>query len=893
MPLHPAPGGITTMRGSRGKDSILAGGLALLISAGFAVGAQNPAPRISQPLSPASAKPGAATFTLTVNGTGFVSGSTVDWNGSSRTTTFVNGTRLTAKINSSDVTTASTASVTVVNPAPGGGTSNAVFFQITTSASQTALSGSAMSAASGPLSVAAADFNRDGKLDLAVANELSNSVSILLGNGDGTFRTHVDYATDLGPQELVVGDFNNDGKLDLAVANAGENSTGQFVDTVSVLLGNGDGSFKTHVEYSTGPLPVYLATGDFNGDGKLDLAVVNEQGNSVSILLGNGDGTFQTHVDYSVGLLPMGVAVGDFSGDGKLDLVVANFSSNTVSLLVGNGDGTFQLPSDFAVSLGPVELAAADFNADGKLDLAVVDFLSSSASVLLGNGNGTFQTAVNYASGSLPESIALGDFNGDGVLDLALATDNSLGSATLLLGNGNGTFQAPVTFPAGLLPVSIAAGDFNNDGKLDVATANFNGDTASALLGTTLLYAPISLTFPSQTIGTTSAAQTVTLTNISASSLSVSSIIASAPFAGTNTCGTSIKTGGSCTVSVTFTPTITGNTTGSLTITDGAIGSPQIVSLTGTGTGPLASLSPTSLSFGSVSVGSQSAVQTVTLTNTGNASLTINRVSVSGDFSISNNACGSSLAAGASCKINLVFKPTTTGTRNGTLSVADNASGSPQTASLTGTGIAPQVTLSPTSLAFATQLINTTSPAQKVTLTNNGTSTLTINSIGIPGNFAETNNCGSSVAIGGSCTINVTFTPKSAGTKSSTLSVYDNASGSPQKVSVSGTGTVVTLSPTSLSFGTVKVGQSSSAQTVTLKNTGSTPLTIQSVSFTGTNPGDFSETDTCKGSVSAGGSCTFSVTFTPAATGSRSASLSISDSGGASPQTVPLSGTGN
>jgi len=297
--------------------------------------------------------------------------------------------------------------------------------------------------------------------------------------------------------------------------------------------------------------------------------------------------------------------------------------------------------------------------------------------------------------------------------------------------------------------------------------------------------------------------------------LTITSIAASGDFAEADNCGTSLAAGGNCTINVTFTPTASGTRTGTLSITDNASGSPQMVSLTGTGIGPTttASVSPTSLTFASQNVGTTSAAQTVTLTNTGSATLTITGISASGDFAETDN-CGSSVAVGANCAISVTFTPTASGTRTGTLSVADNTSGSPQSVKLTGTGAtgsAPVVSLSPSSLTFASQTVGTTSAAQGVTLNNTGSASLTITSIAASGDFAEADNCGTSLAAGGNCTINVTFTPTASGTRTGTLSITDNASGSPQSVKLTGTGSSSTgdfslsTSPTS---GTITAGQS-------------------------------------------------------------------------------------
>jgi hypothetical protein len=552
--------------------------------------AANPVPIINQPLMPDAAAPGGNAFTLTVNGTGFVSGSTVDWNGSPRTTTFVSGSQLTAAIKAADIAVPATASVTVVNPAPGGGRSNPMLFSVTTNTPAISLAGTDYLTGSRSQAVASVDLNGDGKLDLVVANLDSATVSIFLGDGSGGFSAHVDFATGLYPNALVIRDFNGDGKPDLALANGS--------GTVSILLGNGDGSFQPHVDYPVGPASFALAVGDFNGDGKLDLAVANNNSNqsgTVSVLLGNGDGTFQPHVDYPVGMGPYSVAVGDFNRDGKLDLVVANYPFVfTVSVLLGNGDGTFQPQVTYPVGRQPISVAVADLNGDGKLDLAVADFTDGFVSVLLGNGDGTFQPSVEYPTGAVPSSIIIGDFNGDGKLDLATSNyapggyNVPPGFINILLGKGDGTFQAPVAFVAGPNPATVAVADFNNDGALDFVTGSVPGPgspTFSVLLqvpGVSL--SSNLLTFPSQWVGTTSAAQNFTLTNTGSAPLTFSSIGIAGDFAQTNACGTSLSAGANCTITVTFTPTAAGARSTMVTISDNATGSPHTVALSGTGT---------------------------------------------------------------------------------------------------------------------------------------------------------------------------------------------------------------------------------------------------------------------------------------------------------------------
>jgi hypothetical protein len=326
-----------------------------------------------------------------------------------------------------------------------------------------------------PRSVAVADFNEDGKADFATANYGSNDVSILLSNGDGTFQTAVSYGVGANPYSVAVGDFNGDGKIDIVTANYNS-------DDISILLGKGDGTFQAAVNYRAGSYPSSLAVGDFNGDGKTDLAVTNYlyPAGTVSILMGNGNGSFRAAVNYAVGYYPTSVAVGDFNGDGKLDLAVANSGSNNVSILLGSGNGTFQTPVSYGVGSDPYSVAVGDFNADGKADLAVAN--SSSIAILLGNGNGTFQTAVSYGVDSNPQSVAVGDFNGDGKPDLAVANNGS-NNTSILLGKGDGTFQTAVNYSVWSNPYSVSVGDFNGDGKPDLAIANSSSKNVSILLG--------------------------------------------------------------------------------------------------------------------------------------------------------------------------------------------------------------------------------------------------------------------------------------------------------------------------------------------------------------------------------------------------------------------------
>jgi len=314
---------------------------------------------------------------------------------------------------------------------------------------------------------------------------------------------------------------------------------------------------------------------------------------------------------------------------------------------------------------------------------------------------------------------------------------------------------------------------------------------------------------------------------------------------------------------------------------------------------PAVTLTPTSLNFGAVATGVTSPIKTVTLKNSGKATLTITSIAItgtnSGDFP-ETTTCGISLAAGAACIIRVQFKPSATGARSAAVSTTDNATGSPQQVPLSGTGTTAK--LVPTPLGFGTLAVGLTSPVKKVTLTNIGSTTMTISSIAVTGaeaaDFPETaTTCTSSLAAAASCTVSLTFKPSTTGARSASLTVTDNAAGSPQQVPLSGTGTTAKLTPTSLSFGKVTVGTTSSVMTATLKNVGTTAITITSITLAGLDPGDYAQTNGCASSLAASASCTISVTFKPTTTGARSAILKVTDSAAGSPQTVVLSGTGS
>ncbi len=330
-----------------------------------------------------------------------------------------------------------------------------------------------------PLSVTSADFNNDGKLDLAVANNLTPmNVSVLIGTGTGSFSTASNY-TSLGSNafSIISKDFNSDGNADLAVANFAS-------DDVSIFLGTGTGSFITAVKYPAGDTPWSITSADFNSDGKVDLAVANSNSNSVSVLMGTGTGSFSPAVNFGVGTNPRSVIAVDFNGDGKYDIGTANYGSSSISKLIGTGTGSFMPAVNYTVGANPHSLTSTDFNGDGILDLATVHYNSSSLSVFIGTSTGSFVIASNYAIGANPNTVTSADFNGDGKSDLLTANWGS-NTVSVLKGIGTGSFSPALNFGVNVSPNEATTGDFNGDGKTDIATANYGTNNASVLLNIT------------------------------------------------------------------------------------------------------------------------------------------------------------------------------------------------------------------------------------------------------------------------------------------------------------------------------------------------------------------------------------------------------------------------
>ena len=400
-----------------------------------------------------------------------------------------------------------------------------------------------------------------------------------------------------------------------------------------------------------------------------------------------------------------------------------------------------------------------------------------------------------------------------------------------------------------------------------------------------------SLTFANQNIGTTSPSQPVTITNFGGSPLFFSSIKASGGFVGSDDCSPSVIAGSSCTISVSFAPTVTGPAQGSLILSDnsGNLGSQQTVLLTGTATAPVAYVVPGSLVFPSQVLNVQSAAQSVVLLNTGTGPLQVNVVTTTPPFSQTNN-CTAPLAPGAGCTISVSFKPTATGTATGTVTITNNAS--TQTVHLTGTGssIAATVTVAPASLLFPEQLVTKKSAGQVVTITNNGSTAVLNKGVTVTGDFAKTTTCTSTLAAKATCTVTVTFTPIATGTRTGNLTV--NLSTGAQTVLLSGTGSngslpgVLNLSPSTLTFSGYTIGDNPS-QTVTVTNTSGASIGILEISMQG--DASLTEQNQCGAVLAAGAGCSITVTFQPTAYGTFTSTLTLVESSGAR-DTVPVTG---
>jgi uncharacterized repeat protein (TIGR01451 family) len=882
-------------------------------------------------VSPVSILPGSTGVTITVRGTGFVAASLVRWNGVALATTFVNARQLTAAVPDDFLAAVGLGTITVVSPAPGGGTSNVSYIQVASQLAGTnfpATPSSSINVGAGPEGIATGDFDGDGKIDLAVANAGTNTVSILKGNGDGTFTALAPVVAGNGADWLATGDFNEDGKLDLAVANSGDN-------TVSILLGNGDGTFTLFSSPATGDGPFAIVAGDFNADGHLDLAITNASDDTVTILLGNGDGTFGAGSTPVVDSQPQVLVLGDFNEDGILDIAVANESSNTVSLLLGVGNGTFQAQSTTGVggSGFPIGLIAGDFNGDTHLDVAAVN--ASDVAILLGNGAGTLTLFSNPSAGSNLISGVAGDYNGDGILDIVVA-DQTAGQAFLFPGVGDGSFGSAVTFTTSSGTFSAATADFNGDGALDLVFTNNGANNVSIFLQTLpVSLAPASLSFGNQNAGTSGAPQVVTLTNNSGGTLNISSIAVtgtdSGDFSKMTTCGATVPGAGTCTISVTFSPATLGAKLATLTVTDDAGNSPQTLALSGTGTVAAQTISK---SFGGATIPLNGTTSlTITVTNAsgaialtgvafadtlpaglvvatpGNLASTCTGTATAADGASSVSLSAATLAASGSCTVTVDVAGATAGVKNNSVSSTSTEGGTGNTANASVTVVAPpaiakvfgaaSVPLNgSTSLTFTINNSNSTAaltgiafsdslPAGLVIATPNGLSgSCGGGTITATAGSGSATLSGATIAASSSCNFSVNVTATTAGVKNNATGNVTSTNGgtgntasaslnvlAPPSIAKSFNPTTIAVSATSsLTFTITNPGANTAALTgVAFSDTLPTGLTVASASasvcggtVTTTAPTGIALT---AATIASSGQCQFSVTVTGATAG--------------------------
>jgi len=568
----------------------------------------------------------------------------------------------------------------------------------------------------------------------------------------------------------------------------------------------------------------------------------------------------------------------------------------------GTGTATFSgtAPSTvFAVYMGDLTYQKSASSPQSPQTAAATSTSLSASSSSITVGEAVMLTATVTSSAGIPTGTVT--FYDGGT---------ALGSGTLN-GSGKATFTTS----------TLASGSHSITARYP-ATGAYEASTSSVVTivvsqsGGGLTFTPSSLSFAATAVGTTTAAQVITIKNTSESAVSFTASTtitgsgASSFIKSASTCANPLAAGASCTNSIEFDPTVSGSLSAVVTYTDTAAGSPQTVGLSGTGAsaGTGLTITPSSLTFASTTVGTSAATQVITLKNNTSASVSFTAATTitgtgASSFAKTASTCGT-LAAGASCTNTITFTPASAGTLTATVSYHDSASSTPQTVALSGTGASASagLTITPSSLTFASTTVGTSAATQMITLKNNTSASVTFTAgTTITGtgasSFAKTASTCGTLAAGASCTNTITFTPASAGTLTATVTYHDSASSTPQTVALSGTGASasagLTITPTSLTFPSTIVGTSAATQVITLKNNTSAAVSFTaSTTITGTGASSFAKTASTCGTLAAGASCTNTITFTPASAGALTATVTYHDSASSTPQTVALSGTG-
>jgi hypothetical protein len=670
------------------------------------------------------------------------------------------------------------------------------------------------------------------------------------------------------PMMVAVDDFNGDDDPDLAVVNRVSDASNDR-GSVMVVLGKAGASFGAPTAFRVGSYASSVATGDFNGDGDPDLAVTSEgsspygDAGTVSVFLGQAGGSFGARTTFPTGSPGDSIAVGDFNGDGDPDLAMADYNGHAVKVMPGGPGGSFGAPTSYAVANTPTGVAVGDFNGDGDPDLAVAIGTNfgpggDTVAVLLGGPGAGFGAPTAFPVGHKPWGVAVDDFNSDGDPDLAVA--NYAGdTVSVLLGEPGGTFGAQTAYPARNGPFAVAVDDFDGNGYRDLAVTNLYSDNLSVLPGGA---------------GASFGPQTVSPLGDEPRSIAVDDFDAD---------------GDPDLAVANFTS--------------------QMVSVLANTTSGVA-LDQASVAFPPTAAGSESAAQTVKLTNYGESDVSVGEVVLAGadagGFVIIDDTCsGATLTTGEACSVSVRFHPARVGAHSARLEFTDDAPGNPHSAALSGTGT-PPVAVSPSSIAWQPRPDSTESSYRTVTLTNLGEVDLAVGQLALAGTDASSfrlpasyDQCtDATLPSAQTCTVKVRFRPDGVGPKTARLQFTDDAVTSPQRVQLSGTGTPgpwLTPSVQRLEFGQVPLGTTTATKTVTLTNTGSAAMKISAISVGGANPGDFvglSQTCTALASLGPDESCTAKIAFRPTVTGVRQARLTIDDTAPRNPHHVELRGTG-